>query len=233
MTKHAVNLLLASLSESDMQALSPHLQPTTLKQHQLLFDAGETVSRAYFPIDAVVSLVVMLATGETIEAAMVGRDGVVGAAAALDGKVSLSRGAVQIGGTSLSCSLDVLKDIALRSPAVLSLLVRNEQTVYAQAQQSAACNVTHSVEARLSRWLLRAHDLSGSKSLPFTQQFLGRMIGVSRPSVSLVSQLMHEAGAIRYSRGRIQILDLEGLEGMACECYGTIKAYYGTMLGRE
>src|SRR5205085_11746161 len=150
------------------------------EQHDVLFEADERISHVYFPTGAVISLVITLSSGEVIEAAMVGMDGVVGAAAALDGKTSLSRGIVQLGGEIVVRSIDALKSAALQSQKLLALLIRHEQTVYAQAQQSAACFATHQVEARLCRWLLRARDLSGSDYLPFTQEYLGEMLGVRR-----------------------------------------------------
>src|SRR5437764_10225662 len=164
------NMLLNLLAPSDLKTLEPHLKPTRFEQHNVLFDADERIAHVYFPTSAVVSLVVTLSTGETIEAAMVGMDGVVGASAALDGKISLSRGIVQLGGEAIVCDIDALKSAALQSPKLLSLLIRHEQTVYAQAQQSAACFATHRVEARLSRWLLRARGLAGDDHLPFTQE---------------------------------------------------------------
>src|SRR5204863_1569376 len=179
---------------------------------------------------AIISLVVTLSTGEMIEAAMVGKDGIVGASAALDGKVSLSRAIVQIPGDALTCELDLLRKAALQSHPLLALLIRHEQTVYAQAQQSAACNAAHDVEARLCRWLLRARDLSDSDTLPFTQEFLAEMLGVRRTSVSLVAHTLQQAGMIKYARGRIQITNLEGLRETACECYGTVNAHYQALL---
>jgi CRP-like cAMP-binding protein len=225
------NLLLASLSPSDMSSLQPHLKPVVLKQAKVLFESGDAVDAVYFPTDAVISLVVVLSTGETIEAAMVGCDGVVAASAALDGKISLSRAIVQIGGSALMCDVNLLKKTALQSPSLLSLLIRHEQAVYAQAQQSAACNITHDVESRLARWLLRARDLSRSDELPFTQEFLAEMLGVRRTSVSLVANTLQRAGMIHYSRGRIQITNLEALQETACECHATIKANYAALLG--
>lgn len=115
-----------------------------------------------------VSLVVTLQSGELVEAAMVGSDGVVGASAALDGRISLSRGIVQLPGDIVICSLAGLKAAAMQSPSMLALLIRHEQTVYAQAQQSAACFATHHIQARLCRWLLRARDLADSDTLNFT-----------------------------------------------------------------
>jgi CRP-like cAMP-binding protein len=227
------NFLLAHLSPDDIGLLQPHLKPVALKQGKVLFEAGDAVDVVYFPTDAVVSLVVILSTGETIEAAMVGCDGVVAAAAALDGKISLSRAIVQIGGSALTCDVNVLKKSAMQSPTLLSMLIRHEQAVYAQAQQSAACNITHDVESRLARWLLRARDLSRSDMLPFTQEFLGEMLGVRRTSVSLVANTLQRAGMITYSRGRIQITNVDALLETACECHATVKANYAALLGER
>jgi CRP-like cAMP-binding protein len=229
---NSTNLLLASLSSDDQALLQPQLRPVSLAQHTVLYDAGDPINTVYFPIDAVVSLVVTLSTGEMIEAAMVGRDGIIGATAALNGRTSLSRTIVQLAGQGLQCSVDVLKRAAMQRPAILSLLIRHEQTVYAQAQQSAACNATHQVEARLCRWMLRARDLSGSDVLPFTQEFLAEMLGVRRTSLSLVAHTLQQAGVITYSRGRIQITDMDRLKECACECHATVQAHYDTLLGR-
>jgi CRP-like cAMP-binding protein len=220
------NLLLSLLSHADLKLLEPHLKPVHLKQHHILFEADQEIHQVYFPTGAVVSLVVSLSTGETVEAAMVGKDGIVGASAALDGKVSLSRGIVQLGGEAIACEIDALKCAALQSPTLLSLLIRHEQTVYAQAQQSAACFATHQVQARLCRWLLRARDLSDSDTLSFTQEYLAEMLGVRRTSVTLVAHTLQAAGFIKYARGNIQILNAQALRDSACECYETVKRHY-------
>jgi CRP-like cAMP-binding protein len=225
------NHLLSLLSTSDLTRLEPYLKPTHFEQHQVLFEADEQTRHVYFPTSGVVSLVVTLSTGETIEVAMVGCDGVVGAFAALDGKISLNRGIVQLGGEIVVCDIEALKSAALQSPKLLSLLIRHEQTVYAQAQQSAACFATHQVVARLSRWLLRARDLSGSDTLSFTQEYLAEMLGVRRTSVTVVAHTLQAAGIIKYARGRIQILNTEGLQDSACECYATVKSQYAKLIG--
>jgi len=225
------NLLLAAANEADRNLLAPYLRKITLHQHQILNEPGDQLSHAYFPLNAVISLVVTLASGETIEAAMVGRDGVIGAAASLDGKISINRAIVQIGGDSLACGLDDLKKVALQSPGILSLLMRHEQTVYAQAQQSAACNIAHNVEARLARWILRARNLSGSDTLPFTQESLAVMLGVSRTTVSLVANTLQQSGMIQYRRGRILITGVEAMRQTACECYETVQTHYHSLLG--
>jgi CRP-like cAMP-binding protein len=225
------NLLLELLPAADSKLLVPHLRAAQFDQHRVLFEADQRIRHVYFPTTAVVSLVITLSTGEMVEAAMVGRDGVVGAAAALDGKISLSRGIIQLSGEIIVCEIDALKSAALQSPKLLSLLIRHEQTVYAQAQQSAACFATHQVEARLCRWLLRARDLSDSDYLPFTQEYLGEMLGVRRTSVTAVAKTLQEAGLIKYARGKIQIVDAKGLQESACECYGSVKTLYEKLIG--
>ena len=131
--------------------------------------------------------------------------------------------------------LDVqrLRKVAEASAAIRTTLVRHEQVLLAQAQQSAACNASHTVEARMARWLLRCRDLSGSDTLPLTQEFLAEMLGVRRTSVSLVAGTLQRAGLITYRRGHIQITDLEGLRDASCECYATVKAQYDRLLNTE
>ncbi len=224
------NLLLASLSSTDADALRPHLSKVEMPQHMLLCDAGGRVVRVYFPVTAVVSIVVGLLSGAMIETAMVGRDGILFGAAALDGRMSISRAIVQVGGHGFCCDVDRLRDIALQSRTLAALLVRHEQIAHAQAQQSAACNIAHTVEERLARWLLRARDLSASDRLPLTQEYLAAMLGVGRTSVSLVANTFQQAGMIRYSRGMIEIRNLAGLRESACECYAAINEFYRALL---
>ena len=112
-------------------------------------------------------------------------------------------------------------------------LIRHEQVLFAQAQQSAACNAAHTVEARLARWLLRSRDLTDMDTLPLTQEFLAQMLGVQRSSASLVAHTLQQAGLIQYSRGRIKIANLEGLQDAACECYSTVKAHYDRLLNNH
>jgi len=163
---------------------------------------------------------------------MVGRDGVVGASAALDGKMALSRAVIQLSGEAMMvCDLAGLRSAALQSQPLLSLLIRHEQTLYAQAQQSTACMAAHHVDARLCRWLLRSRGLSRSDTLLFTQEFLTEMLGVSRTSVTVVAHTLQQAGIIKYSRGKIQITNLEGLQDAACECYETVRSQYRGLLG--
>jgi CRP-like cAMP-binding protein len=222
-------MLLGSLSAADLATLKPHLRSITLQHKRIIYDTGDEVQRVYFPTTSVVSLVVDLATGELVEAAMVGRDGVVGAGSALDGKISLNRAIVQLAGEALECSANALADAAYQSRSLMSALIRNEQAVYAQAQQSVACMAAHDTQARLCRWLLRARDLAGSDILTFTQEFLAEMLGVRRTSVSPVAHTLQQAGMIKYTRGRIEIINVEGLRETACECYESIRRNYSNL----
>jgi CRP-like cAMP-binding protein len=225
------NAILASLSASDVAALRPHLKATHLQQKTVLYEAGGTIKSVYFPTSAVVSLVVTLATGETTEAAMVGKDGGIGIASALDGRVAMSRAIVQLGGDAMVCDPVAFRGAALQSENLISKIMRHEQTLFAQAQQSTACMANHEVDSRLCRWLLRARDLSQSDQLPFTQEFLAEMLGVRRTSVTTVARTLQEAGIVKYRRGKIEILDVEGLREGACECYETVKEQYSQLLG--
>jgi CRP-like cAMP-binding protein len=227
------NLLLASFAPNDRASLRPHLKPIHLEQQKVLFEPGDTVNQVYFPTGAIFSLVLTLSTGEMVETAMVGKDGVVGASAALDSKISTTRAIVQLAGDAADCSASALKVAALQSGTLLSCLIRHEQALLAQVQQSAGCLAAHNTEARLSRLLLRARDLSGSDTLNFTQEFLAEMLGVRRSSVTVVAHTLQQAGMVRYARGKIQILDVEGLQEAACECYEATKAQLDDLLGNR
>ena len=127
---------------------------------------------------------------------------------------------------------EALRVLAHEHRALQALLIRHEQVLLAQAQQSAGCNASHTVEARMCRWLLRMRDLSGSNDLKLTQEFLAQMLGVRRTSVSVVAGTLQKAGFIRYSRGNIRLLDIEQVGQGACECYQTVKGHYERMLAK-
>jgi CRP-like cAMP-binding protein len=223
------NLLLASLSAADLKLLEPHLRLLDLQQQKILFEAGESVSTVYFPYDAVISLVVAVSTGETVEAAMVGRDGVVGAAAALDGNIAISRAIVQISGHGASCDVEVLKRAAMQSTTLHSLLIRHEQVVYAQAQQTAACNGLHSIEERLARWLLMADDRAGGETVQLTHEFLALMLGARRAGVTNALSDFQKRGILSVARASITIRNRKALEDAANGSYGVPEAEYNRL----
>jgi CRP-like cAMP-binding protein len=224
------NRLLASLPSGVYSALTPHLKIVELKFGDVVAEAGSAIRQVYFPYSGVISLVVELEVGSMIETAMVGHDGVLNAAPALDGKVSLNKGIVQMAGSAGTIEVSRLRQLANEFEPLRSLLIRHEQVLFAQSQQSAACNASHTVEARMCRWLLHMRDFVGSDDLMLTQEFLAQMLGVRRPSVSIVASPLQKAGLIKYSRGRIRVLDVKGLKKEACECYDTVKAHYDRLL---
>jgi CRP-like cAMP-binding protein len=224
------NSLLANLSSADFELLRPHLHHAELIHGTVLARGGDTLDRVYFPDSGIISLVLTLEGGQAIEVAMVGRDSVYGAAAALDGRVALNDAIVQIPGATSTLNVAHLRWAAAESASFRAALIRHAEFVFVQAQQSAACNATHALEARLARWLLRAHDLSGSDTLLLTQEFLGQMLGVQRSSVSLVANTLQAAGLIRYRRGRIEITNLDGLMESSCQCYKAVRAHYDRLL---
>ncbi len=227
------NLVLDSLPAAAFASLRPHLTDVELLQGSVLFDIGDSIRQVYFPHSGVVSLVVPLASGETIEAAMIGRESLAGGAAGLGGQISVCKAIVQIAGAGSVLDAERFRAFVNTSPDLRTTLFRHEQLILAQAQQSAGCNATHTVEARLSRWLLRCRDLQGGDDLQLTQEFLGQMLGVRRTSVSVVANTLQEAGLIRYRRGRIQIINLAALQNTACECYQTVKTLSERLLGPQ
>jgi CRP-like cAMP-binding protein len=227
------NQLLLSLPAAELEALRGHLGYAELVKETVLVGTGATQSHVYLPHSGVISMMVSLTGGQSVEVAMIGRESIFGAAAALGSLVSLSDAVVVLPGTASILDVTQLRAAADRSVAFRTALVRHEQALLVQAQQSAACNAAHSVEARLSRWLLRARDFYDGEALPLTQEVLARMIGVQRNAVSLVAHALQQAGIIRYSRGHIHIMDIDGLRETSCECYHVVKAQYDRLLNRS
>ena len=223
------NLILDSLPQNIFAALEPHLKNTSLKFGEIVAESEHEVKTVYFPYDGVISLVVEMDVGDMIETAMVGRDGVANATSALDGKISLHKAIVQVAGNASVIDADTLRSIANEFEPLRSLLIRHEQVLFAQAQQSAGCNASHTVESRMCRWLLRIRDLTQSNRMQLTQEFLAQMLGVRRSSVSLVAGSLQTSGFIKYRRGNIELLDVEAMESAACECYARVRLHYERM----
>jgi CRP-like cAMP-binding protein len=215
------NQLLQALPAAELEALRPHLEPVELVREAVLVEAGARLTHVYFPHTGVISLMVRLSEGQTVDVAMIGRDSIFGALAALDDGISLTEARVRVQGAASVLNVADFRAAADRSPVFRSALMRHEQALFAQAQQTAACNGSHSVEARLSRWLLRARDLCDSEAIPLTQEVLAQTIGVQRNAVSIVAHALQQAGTIRYSRGHINIKDAARLREASCECYGS------------
>lgn len=227
---HSSNLLLASLSHGDIELLRPHLASVRLKQKDVLMEEGKHVRAVYFPTNSVISLVVTLQNGRVVESAMVGRDGVLAASPALDSRLSLSRAVVQLAGYALVCEAARFKKAVLESPTLLSAIMRHEQTLYAQSQQSTACMSAHTVSDRVCRFLLRARDLCGEDEFLITQELLAEILAVRRTSITESATAMQAAGLIDYKRGVIRISDVSALQEASCECYAAVRSHYSELL---
>jgi CRP-like cAMP-binding protein len=217
------NRFLAALPPHDFSLLAPHLRTVALERGTILQDVGHEIERVYFLHTGMVSLVAVMPSGATVETATIGRAGVVGASAGLGARWGFARAIVQLPGTGLWLSAHCFHEAANQSRPIRDLLVRYNDLLFSQIQQSVACNALHDLEARLARWLLQTHDCFDSDTLPLTQEFLGQMLGVRRTTVTIAARLLQKAGMIHYRRGRIQIFDRPALEGIACECYAVLK----------
>jgi CRP-like cAMP-binding protein len=224
------NQFLQALPEAEFELLRPRLKPFEMVRKAVLAESGAASPHVYLPHAGAVSVVVSLSEGQAVEVAMIGRDSLVGALEALGDGISALDAVVLFPGAASIIDIADFRMVAAQSASFRNLLARHEQAILAQAQQSAACNVSHSVEARLSRWLLRARDLCDGTSLPMTQELLARLIGVQRNAISIVAHALQRAGIISYSRGRIEITDSHALQATACECYPTVKAKYEQLL---
>jgi CRP-like cAMP-binding protein len=192
------NCFLAALPTKVIDALQPHLSLRKIKLGDVLAEPHGLIHRVYFPHSGIISLVVATRKGALVETAMIGRDGVMGASSALAGKVSLNKAIVQAPGVASVVSVEKLVETAKTHDALLAALIRYDQVLFSEAQQAAACNANHSVEARLCRWLLRMRDLVGDDDLPMTQEFLGQMLGVHRTSVTVVARALRDASLITH-----------------------------------
>lgn len=224
------NGFLAALSESDFELIRQHLRTIDLAADSVLIEADEILRRVYMPHKGVISLVVKLARGERVQVAMVGRDSLYGAFTPLVDARVMNNAVVLVPGVASTIELDALRAAAGQSPTLRAALIRHGLAVYAQIQQTAGCNAAHTVESRLARCLLHTRDLSGSNRIVLTQEAMAQMIGARRNSVSLVAHTLQQANFIHYSRGHIEITNVDGLTRTACECYAAVKAQYAGLL---
>lgn len=213
------NGLLAALPKGEYDRLTLGAERVRFVRGKILIEAGEDVRHVYFPLGGMGSLLSVTEDGKTVEVAVVGSEGMLGIPALLmDGKspyqvmAQLPMEAVKIRSYALRSEFD-------RGGRLKELLLRHALMLLTQISQSAACHRFHTVEERLARWLLLTRDRAGSDTFHLTQEFLSYMLGVPRTSVTALAVAMQRAGLIRYSRGRITILDGRRLEAASCECY--------------
>lgn len=215
--------MLAALPPADFRRLARALEPVDLEFGKVLCEAGATIRHVYFPLNSLVSLLAAAGNGDSLEVGLVGSEGVVGAPLALGSSTSPVLELVQGSGKALRMPAKRFVAELTRSPKLRRLIDHCILINMGTAMQIAACNKAHVLEARLARWLLMVRDRLGSDAIFLTQEFLARMLGVRRAGVTETAGVLQRRSLIRYARGRILILDLEGLTAAACPCYAMIR----------
>jgi CRP-like cAMP-binding protein len=220
-----------ALEAGERERLLAVTTPVSLESKQILLFPGGRIDTVYFPENAVVSLLQIMGDGATFEVANIGNEGIVGLPAFLGVDTLGSQECYQVEVPGLARAMDVATFVKAAGREPLRRLVeRSIQAQFTQVAQRMACVALHSIPERCSRWLLLTHDRVGDRDFPLTQEFLAQMLGVRRASVSAAAGALQKAGLISYSRGRVTILDREGLENAACECYRIIRSEYERLL---
>jgi CRP-like cAMP-binding protein len=219
----ASNRLLAALPPEDFARLQPNLEFAPLPLGWAVYESGDTQGYVYFPTDAIVSLMYVLADGASTELAVVGNDGLVGIALFMGGETTPSRAVVQSAGEGYRLKSSILKAEFERGGMLQHLLLRYTQALITQMTQTAVCNRHHSVDQQLCRWLLLSLDRLPSNELRMTHELIADMLGVRREGVTEAAGTLQAAGLIQYSRGKITVLDRLKLEARVCECYGVVR----------
>jgi CRP-like cAMP-binding protein len=217
------NHLLAAFSPDERERIYPHLQLTELPLGKSLYEPGRVQRHVYFPTDSIVSLLYVLESGASAEISVVGNEGVIGIALFMGGETTPSRAIVQSAGHAYRLIGQRLKDEFHRNGTLQLQLLRYTQALITQMAQTAVCNRHHSVDQQLCRWLLLSLDRLASDELVMTQELIANMLGVRREGVTEAAGKLQKLGAIKYSRGKITVLDRQMLEQLSCECYAAVK----------
>lgn len=217
------NFLLAALPEEEFEHIAPHLEQLAMPRADILYRFGEALEYAYFPTTATVSLLCTMEDGASIEVAVVGKEGILGAS--ILGDAALTQATILNPGYGYRLNAKWLK----REASLQPLLMRYTRTLITQMAQTTGCIRRHTVEQQLCRWLLLNLDRASSSTLTMTQELMASMLGVRRESITEVAGKLQLAGLISYSRGHIEVLNRSGLETQACECYDVVKKEFGRL----
>ena len=217
------NHLLAALSPEERARLYPGLRLVPMPLGKVLYESGDVQRYVYFPTDSIVSLLYVMESGASAEVSVVGNEGVIGIALFMGGETTPSRAIVQSAGHAYRLVGQRLKDEFHRNGGMQILLLRYTQSLITQMAQTAVCNRHHSVDQQLCRWLLLSLDRLAGNELVMTQDLIANMLGVRREGVTEAAGKLQKLGVIRYSRGRITVLDRPHLERLCCECYAVVK----------
>ena len=224
------NHLLSALPKDEFAQLAEHLQLVPMQLGEMLYEPGEQLQYAFFPTTAIVSLQYVMESGASSESAGVGNEGVVGISLFMGGDTTSSSAVVQTAGHAYRLDRRLIKKEFERGGFMQRLMLRYTQALMTQMSQTAACNRHHSLEQRLSRWLLLTLDRVSTSEFVVTHELVASMLGVRREGVSEAAGKLQNAGYIRYRRGHIAVLDRGGLESRTCECYLVVKKEMSRLL---
>jgi CRP-like cAMP-binding protein len=223
------NRLLGALEPAERDRVEAIARPLDLEVKTVLFEPGEPVESVYFPLTGVISLVTPLQDGSIVEVATIGNEGVVGVPLIAGGSLGV-RAICQVRGHGLVIPAGAFLEELARNSSLRRIYHRYLPALFGQIAQAAACNRLHTNEERLSRWLLMSHDRVGIDDFAITHEFLGQMLGSRRATVTLSAGILQAAGLVRYHRGRLTVVNREGLEAVSCECYSVIKTELDSVL---
>ena len=217
------NQWLASLDAEDRARLAPHLRKKNFSRGHVLHEAGEIAEAVWFPMQGAISLLTLVDEDKAIETAVVGTEGLVGAACGPMNGTLMTRAVAQTDGRAVCIASNRFSDALAESETLRAATARHTEALFAQVQQLAACNAQHLLEERLARWILMLDDRVGGGRLNLTQQSIADMLAVRRATVSEVSSALERRGLIRRTRGALEVADRAGLERAACACYGAVR----------
>jgi CRP-like cAMP-binding protein len=224
------NRILAALPPEERERLQPSLELVRMEIREVVFEPNQPIEHVYFPEDLMVSILGVMEDGSAIETGTVGNEGMAGVPVFLGAMQMAGQAFVQISGSAWRMPAAALREEVRRGGALAELLGRYTQALFTLVAQSSACNRKHPMEQRCARWLLMAHDRVDGDTMDLTQHFLSQMLGVRRATVTEAAGALQGRGLIEYTRGRITILDRDGLEAAACACYGIIRGEFARLL---
>jgi CRP-like cAMP-binding protein len=224
------NRILRSLPAEEYEQMLTQLQYVELRNGEMLSQPNETIEYVYFPLRGTISVVVMMEDGSEVEAGIIGHEGMTGISIALGASSMPLEMMVQLPDGGMRMTAEAFREQLKSGGTLHKLCLCFTQAFLIQTAQSVACNRVHKLDGRLAKWLLMCSDRVKSNDLKLTHEFIAMMLGVRRSGVSVAASSLQANGLIGYTRGRIQILDKQGLEGLACECYGVVKREFDRLL---
>jgi len=224
------NRLLSVLPVEEYDLIQPHLQATSFERGTLLARAGDTMENCYFPNGGMISLLCVTEQGGSVEAGYLGHEGMLGIPAVLGKNDMPYEALVQAPTDCLVVNSKHVVELFNKGGVFHDVVLRFSYVILKQMSQTCVCNHFHRIESRICRWLTVMCERSGNKHLSLTHEFLAHMLGVQRTSIGAIASGLQESGIIRYSRGRVEIVDFDRLKASACDCYRIVKREYEEFL---